>query len=267
MAVDVYHLYLDESETHDMDSVGKWVNQIFCIGGIVVKEDIHNNFVIPKISSLKNQIWSDKPNYNDLIFHEKDIKFAQNNKNKYRLNEVNEEYRRFRARRYNKMLYSGIEDLLSNPDIFVMAGCIIDNELKKHYHKDISTDKYLIALQILIENYCHFLKSKNAVGLIFYESIGDAQNNFIRRRFNLIENMGTMYVNPKAVQNLISNIYFPLKGDNIAGLQVADFIPNIVTRKVANKNLGEFNIYQTIRTSRYDGGLGKYDRFGIKIMP
>ena len=122
-------------------------------------------------------------------------------------------------------------------------------------------------MQILIENFCHFLQNNNAKGVIYYESINEAQDNLIRRRFNLIENMGTMYIKPKAIQNCITNIYFPIKADNFAGLQIADFVPNVYLRKITAKKLDKYNIYQQVRKSRYDGGLNKYDRYGIKILP
>lgn len=69
------------------------------------------------------------------------------------------------------------------------------------------------------------------------------------------------------MQKHLKEIYFPTKLDNIAGLQIADFVPNHFARKCAGKEQNRFNIYQSIRKCRYNGGVGNVNRFGIKNMP
>ena len=41
-----------------------------------------------------------------------------------------------------------------------------------------------------------------------------------------------------------NNISFPLKSDNIIGLQLADFIPNVLARKALGKAQKNFSIYK-----------------------
>ncbi|MCD2347409.1 DUF3800 domain-containing protein [Clostridium guangxiense] len=267
----IYHLYLDESETHDLDSNKSWINRIFCIAGIIVKKEDNEDILSKKLNQIKVDIWGDLPNPTGLILHEKDIRFAQNGFNKYKLNEISSEYHRFRARRYSKILYKGLGDLISSDKITVIGGCIVLDELIKYYSEEILTDQYLVATQIILENFCHFLQKNNGIGYVFYESREEHQNKDIRMRFNQIKTMGTMYISPYAMQRNLIHIDFPSKSENVAGLQVADFLPNNIVRKVSgglyNKKMHEFNLYQPIRKSRYDGGFKLFNRFGIKIMP
>lgn len=55
------------------------------------------------------------------------------------------------------------------------------------------TNKYLIALHLLLENYCHFLMNQNGRGRIVYEHISEAENNRISGKFYQIKMVGLYY--------------------------------------------------------------------------
>lgn len=262
-----YNLYLDESETHNTDSSGKWINQVFCISGIIVKEDFHNSFVIPEINKIKKEIWSDLPDYLDKILHEKEIRYVQNPNNKYKLNKVKSEYIRFGNPNNSMKLFTGLEKIIRQKEITIIGSCIVIDELNRNFHPEILSNKSLIAMQIIMENFCHFLKLNNGVGRIFYESIEDEPDKQMCLRFHHIKATGTMYVNPHAIQKMIISIDFPKKGDNIAGLQVADFIPNDIAREIAKKKKHQFNLCNVIRRREYDGNMVRKDKYGVKIIP
>jgi hypothetical protein len=61
--------------------------------------------------------------------------------------------------------------------------------------------------------------------------------------------------------------HFRQKTDNNVGLQIADFIPNSFARSFGKNRDYRFNINTSLNNYRYDGGLGKPDRFGIKVLP
>ena len=260
-----YNLYLDESSTH---TDNKQVH--FAIAGIIVEENYHNNILIPRLNKLKESIWKSKfSNFSDLILHEKDISFALEPRNKKKLINIPIEYQQFSDIKEAKKVYIELEKIVRDNNILVMGACIIEDDLYKHYPKDILTDKYRIILQVIFENFCHFLKENNAVGNIFYEEIGESENKKMSMRLHQIKALGTMYIHPYAMQNLIKNISFPNKKDNIAGLQIADFIPNNIVRFIAKKPKKPLNLYNAINSARYNGGssINKPDKFGIKIIP
>ena len=85
--------------------------------------------------------------------------------------------------------------------------------------------------------------------------------------FNHVKAMGSMFISPFAMQNYLREIDFPPKSSNNPGLQIADFIPNPFARNALKKKQNKYSIYSQLRLLRYDGGLKRYDRFGMKIMP
>lgn len=170
------------------------------------------------------------------------------------------------------MLYEELGKLYDLADITVIGASVVLDDLDTYFDEDILSDKYLICMQIIFENYCHFLKKNNSCGHVFYESRQEHHDREIRMRFNHLMAMGSMYINPYAMQKHLTGITFPSKTCNVPGLQIADFVPNDLARKVLSKktssnNKNRFNISNNLRKARYDGGLSKHDRFGFKIMP
>ncbi|HBF3985900.1 TPA: DUF3800 domain-containing protein, partial [Clostridioides difficile] len=240
----IYNLYLDESETHD-EKDGNWINKVFCIAGIIVEDKYDCNELTKDLNKIKYQIWKDNINYEALILHEVEIKQANNGYDKKNQNLVKPHNRIFRKNQNVKILYRGLEKIIRNKKITTLAVCIKHDELDKLYNKEIQNDRTLMALQILIENYVHFLKNNDSKGRIIYEHNGDSNSKIMKMKFNMIKTMGTLFINPYAIQERLLDIEFPSKDENIAGLQIADFIPNIIARKVSNKKLNKYNIYNT----------------------
>jgi hypothetical protein len=123
-------------------------------------------------------------------------------------------------------------------------------------------------MQIILENYTHFLYQNGAVGKIIYES-RDTQDKIMLMRFYEVSTIGTMYIQPYAIQQRISQILFVSKQKNICGLQVADFIPNQIARKKSGMNIkpSVINLTNNIFLKSYDGGNGNSSRYGIKVVP
>ena len=123
-------------------------------------------------------------------------------------------------------------------------------------------------MQIIIENYVHFLFRHDAVGSIVYES-RDAMDNTMLTRYYQIASIGTMYVSPSAIQQRILCFQFIHKKENCQCLQLADFIPNIIARKMTNKNIypNAADLLSNILLKSYDGTNNNKDRYGIKTVP
>lgn len=259
---EIYHLYLDESETKDF--TGK--NRVFCIAGLIIKERDYPSFS-DKVKLLKRDVWIDLNNPEDIVMHEKDIRFANNRSNKRRLGEIKSEFHRFKENAKMRDLYEKLNNIIETTPISIIGACIKLDGLSEYFHRDLLSDKYLIAMQILFENFCQFLQKKNGVGYVFYESRKEENDKEVRMRFNHIKAMGSMYISPYAMQKHLIEINFPSKLDNNEGLQVADFIPNNFAREHGVNDRYKFNIFNSLRKTRYDGGLLKHDRFGIKVMP
>lgn len=257
-----YTLYLDESYTQKYN--GK--EPAFAIGGIIVKDD-YIPIINSKVDSLKELIWSDLPNYKDIVLHEKELKDAiENRKPK---NELRSEYVRFRNNKAKAdTVYKEMSKIIKNSELYTI-GCVVDkSSYDINFPKIMGNDISLVCMQIIIENFTHFLYQKNAIGKIIYES-RDAQDKVMLMRFYQVSANGTMYVRPDAIQQKIVQIKFIPKADNIQCLQVADFIPNQIARKKTGKkiHINVKDLTNNILRKSYDGNNGKFSRYGIKLVP
>lgn len=78
-----------------------------------------------------------------------------------------------------------------------------------------------------------------------------------------------MYVAPIAIQQYIKSIEFRDKSENLPALQIADFIPNQIARKIAGLRIypNVSSLTRNIFIKSYDGNIGNRKRYGIKEVP
>lgn len=260
--MDEYTLFLDESYTYENN--GK--NSAFAIGGFIVKNSniigINNN-----IDNLKKDIWSELLNPTSIILHEMDLKDALNKH--VSINKLKLEYIKFRNNtKLAQKLYSKISKIVKQSDIYTI-GCVVKNDdYSINFPKGIGNEISLVCMQIILENYTHFLFKNNAMGKIVYES-RDALDKTMLMRFYQVSSIGTMYVRPDAIQQKISQFCFVHKSENMQCLQLADFMVNQMARKKSGKKIYKNvkNLTNSILYKSYDGTNGNNERFGIKTIP
>lgn len=255
----VYNLYLDESTTHY-----KSKQEHFCIAGIIVREDVHDGVLTTELNNLKKKIWSDLENPCALILHEKEVKEANR-----RRGNIAPDYVRFKKDSTTKQLYAELNKIIANNDVYIVAVSISKDKLNSYYPNPLRhNDEWTIALQLLLENFTHFLVKNNGKGQIYYEHINGAHKREMRRRFYTIKSMGTMYISPYEIQSRLMGICFPEKNENITGIQLSDFIPNDIARKHAGFSIKKkMNMRHTIERKTYDGKIREKARFGVKMIP
>ena len=270
--MDQYTLYLDESHTGNFNKLtNRKDNPLFVIAGIIVKNEIHDNELTYRIKSLKNHIWNrceNDSNYSNHILHELEMSNAITHKTKKLKFEYNKIFK-------NKHVYNTTYDIMStiikDSELTIIGASIFEDELSQLHPKQTTNDILSICMNIIIENYYHFLCSVDGIGTICYESMPENQNDKIRKRYEIIKNNGTMFYPAKAINQRIKGITFKAKTANIIGLQIADFIPNAIGRHILGKKYNDKkqrNVsYPVIESKLYDGCVGKKDRFGVKIIP
>ena len=144
--------------------------------------------------------------------------------------------------------------------------CLDTAQLSKLYGGDTNPN-LTIALQLLLENYCHFLMHHNSTGNICYESLQEPGNQGLRQRFYELEALGTMYYTSRFFQTHIGDISFSSKTENLSGLQLADFIPNTLARSASGLAPKHQPFKRTVLKHLYDGGLGMKRKYGFKCIP
>ncbi len=254
-----YTLYLDESEIPSDNG-----DRYFVIGGVIISNEYHENKIVPELKQLKKKIWENDTDYASHILHELEI----NNVFRGDLKDAKEYNLIFKDNKEKyEQVYRGIYHILNDRNVYTIAACINHTELEKHYAKEEMNDRFAVLIQIIIENYCHFLIKHKSTGDICYESMMKSQNEKIERRFCHLKSIGTMYYSSSKVISLLKNINFVDKAANCAGLQLADFIPNALGRTQASKYPKYKNLPKIIKKRLYHGYMGRKDKYGFKIIP
>ena len=165
--MDEYTLFLDESEIPITDED----NKLFVIAGIIVKNEYHDTKLTDSLNEIKDAIW-DKPKdvtqRRSYILHEMEVTSAHYG----HFGKLKHKYHRIFAKSSKyKLLYEKMSDLIQNSEIVTIGACIRQKELYNLYNQSTLNDKKSILMQIIIENYYHFLVEHDAIGTICYESM------------------------------------------------------------------------------------------------
>ena len=270
--MDEYVLFLDESETANFNKqTCVRENTHFVIGGIICKKEYHDTVLTNKVNELKRNIWNrcdQDAFYKDKILHELELSRAITKKYK----QLSCEYNKiFKNKHIYNFTYDMLADIIENSELFTLSATINEDGIHEFYNPQILNDRMQIAMNVLIENFFHFLNEVNGFGTICYESLPENQNQNILRRYKGIKYNGTMFYPAKLINKRIKGIEFRNKKENIIGLQLTDFIPNSVGRHYLGKtynNLVQRSIpYSLIESKSYDGNSNNIPKFGMKIIP
>ncbi|MFD2409423.1 DUF3800 domain-containing protein [Paenibacillus rhizoplanae] len=242
-----YTLYLDEILT------GGHFDH-FSLMGFAIGENEYEMDIIPYVNSIKNKYFGDEK----VIIHEMDI-----NRHKSAT-----PFKVFQDNDVLKNFWGDITGMFKHYNLPVFGVSIHEKDCQSLYTN--GRDKYFIALQIIMENFVHYLEMNDGKGSIYLESTNadpDQKDQQLQYHFHYLMAQGTLFYSNKTVQKRLSTINFGYKPDNIIGLQIADLLPNTWNRKLSGKPLRTYGLLDMIENQAYDGGCNKKERFGLKIIP
>jgi hypothetical protein len=176
----------------------------------------------------------------------------------------------FRNKDTMKKLYTGVANILEKNGISV-TGVVFDFEnIRNMYGVMPAVDYgYEMAIQILVENFVQYLIKHNGYGDLVLESRSTSASHkadlLVQSKFYYLKARGTMFLPDEIIQRHLGNIVFIPKSTNSPCLQIADLVPNNFARKMAGKKTN--GLGRTLLNRRYDGLVGKPERFGIKQIP
>jgi hypothetical protein len=241
-----YYLFLDE-----LKSSTKY--KYFILAGCIIEYDTYNGIIIPYITDLKKKVFGDET----VVLHETEVRYAKNGL-----------YKTMKNADKREEFWNGMQELFSKPDVFHTIGVGIDcNEYKRLYNSQHRCNEYYVGLQIIIENFAHFLELNNAKGAVYIESRNPTEDEKLQNHYHTLKANGTLFIDKNAIQKRLGPISFPLKTDNNIGLQIADFIPNPLARHLCGIPQRKPSLYDHIANKLYDGNAGLSNRFGLKIIP
>lgn len=284
---DEYVLYLDESEFKS--------SKTFAIAGIAVKKD-----AVPVleqgIEEIKRLIWDEQYIIDNMpILHCTELQKVFDNRRTNNINGVKEEYHDFikktdeEIEKIYHQVYGKLAQLLKKADATVFS-CIIKLQQlydlffidENHDGIHLIDDKYNIALQKVIENYTHYLSVNDGYGDVMYESRNNIGENSAKspdvKLINVYHkiqanNKGIVYTDSMAVQSRNRTIVTYSKNDNLAGLQLADFVAyNIIKFERCNVEQQITDFMKQIHRLSYNGGhivkeMDQRSFWGMRVLP
>ena len=239
-----YYLFLDESK-NTPPSV------LFSLGGCAIERQLYENKICPFIKKMKEEIFDDE----DIILHETEIRSASK-----------EIYNPMRKKEVRDKFWKYMGDVFDPNDITVFTAVINPDEYKNKYDSSFLNNEYLVCLEIILENFAHFLEKKKAIGIVYLESQNSKADNRLHNYYQQLVKRGTRCMSNHAIRTQISTFNFYQKSDLNIGLQIADFIPNTMKKYAYGLKNREPSIEKQIANCLYDGFVGDYGTFGLKKL-
>lgn len=237
-----YYLFLDESKPNT-----NFKN--FTLGGYTINKQEYESKLKPKLIAIKKECF----NSERIILHEIDIRKG---KGEF-IGRTKEQY---------ELFFQKLGELFEEIELHILAVSINNDDFEKLYGYQETNQIYYISLQLIMENYNHFLISKNSQGSIYLESSDLRNNTILQNLFHQLKATGTLFYTKESLQKHLTTINFIPKSDNNLGVQFADFIPNPLAREALHFNQKEYSLLSAIKKNLYDGNVSMPLRFGFKLV-
>lgn len=239
-----YTLYLDE--ILPLQNL-----KYFCLAGVIIEGDHYQKEIVPAINKIKRDIFEDE----NIILHESNIRRPQ----------AGTDYMKVKKPAARNLYFTKINEFFTQKEFVVLGAALHGSNAESIYPNH--RDRYFVCLQIILENFTHFLMKNDATGKILIESRNPKQDEQLRKHFNNLRfTTGTLFYNPKDISRYIKSIDFPSKQENNIGLQIADMIPNPMNRQLSGMSQVVPDLINVITSKIYDGNVNNARRFGMKIL-
>ena len=224
-------------------------NPYFCFSGISVSRQYYENILIQQINQLKKKHFGTT----DIIFH-----FADMKKNR-------KEFTIFQDETKRSLFWDEFVEIIKVSNIDII-GIYFDNDKMTEIYPDSPYSNYDIGFYALLDNYMHYLKTKNAYGQICIESRTFKENAYLQKTFYEYIANGSMYYSPKDTNHYLASLGFVIKGDNCIGLQIADIVPSQLLRYKKGVKTDFYNLSKTLSTKIYNYNTKYESILGLKQL-
>lgn len=238
-----YYLFLDEIKPNAFGTY-------FALGGYAISKDDYENILIPKLQKIKEDNMPDPSlplHLYDMRKNRKGFEFLSDNS-------------------IRVSLFESIKKLVRELDIKVFVSAIDTQKYDNMYFHSHTNDIYEINLQIILENFVHYLLTVDGTGSFFIESRNPIENKYLQICYYRLLTGGTLFIDAKTIMERLSILSFPLKSDNNLGVQLADFIPMSFVRQIIGSN--DYNGLYTLFNEKVYKGYNDCaeQRFGFKKL-
>ena len=222
-------------------------NPFFCFAGASIQRKYYEDTFIPQINALKQKHFGKT----DIVFHFSDMK-----KNRKEFSILQDEEKR-------NSFWKEFVELIDNSPIDVI-GIYFNEQLMTELYNGNSHSNYDIGFYSLLDNYVHYLKSKNAYGQICIESRTLKENSYLQRTFYEYVDNGSLYFSNHDTNTYLASLGFVIKGDNCIGLQIADIVPSQLLRYKKGIKKDFHKLTKTLSTKIYNYNTDYESILGFK---
>ena len=209
----MYGLFIDEVGNSSLKISTPEINdRYFSLTGVILHADYAQGVLTPQLNDFKSKGFVAPIEGQPVILHRSKIKGADQEFEKLKDKNV-------RAR-FDRELLS----LLQSWEYVVVSVCIDKKQHKESYAH--CNDVYHYCLEVLLERYFFFLKSKNASGEVVAEARGGKEDYKLKNKYKNFYFLGTRYVKSLDLQKYLKGeeLIIKSKPDNVAGLQLCDLV-------------------------------------------
>jgi hypothetical protein len=216
-------LYIDESGDHaSARADDQHDKRYLCVAGCAFDKDYHRDKFTVSLEALKLKHFGGDPPDDPVILHRRDI--CQKRGPFSVLDDP------AKCAVFDDELIE-----LLKQSAFVFFAVVIDKYAtpnKKYglpqYHP------YNIAVLVLLERYCGYLRFSKKQGDVLAESRGKSEDAHLKNAYRSIYHCGTSFYSPAQFQKVLSSkeIKIKPKAHNIAGIQLADILAHPARRDV-----------------------------------
>jgi len=258
-----YRLYIDETGNADLASSANANHRYLSLTGVIVELGYVDSTLFPAMELLKRSFFGSHAD-DPIVLHRKEI--------------VNR-LRPFDALRdplIRQQFDAALLKLVADLDYRVLT-VIIDKQLHLQRYSTWQYDPYHYCLMVMIERFVLWLKKRGVQGDVMAESRAGKEDMRLKESFRHVVAQGSDYIGAAIFQERLTSkeLKVKAKGNNIAGLQLADMLAHPCFRSALSTRTGADppdtygqKMVEILKVAKYvkspDGAL---DGWGVKWLP
>jgi Protein of unknown function (DUF3800) len=240
-------LFLDESGDHNLSVVDPQY-PLFVLGGVILDQGYAEAELTGELNAFKQALFGQT----DIVLHTADITRNKNG------------FENLKDAAFRNRFYAALNALMRRIRYSVVACAVRKDEHLSRYGV-AALDPYMLSLDVLVERFCFDIGKVSGGGVIVAERRDPTLDRELELAWLNLKIQGTRYLQAKHIEDRILGLNLRAKGDNIAGLQLADLVVSPIGRHVLGKPDKED--WKIVQEKFRRSPAGKIEGYGLVVLP